>query len=572
MKISRKKRRIKLGQELNSTSGFSLVELVVAVGVLAILAVLGVIFFRGLNDNARQSTVDNAVATVFKSVLTKSAAAGKYGNPLEADTEWMNSAGKDNRVTVDVLPLDGGNYEVRGHYGDGAFEDSKIKSVKRTDSKDGSTPGDSSNPGGIIGADPLFSSFTFVCDETSTGFLPISNINMSSTKVMMIENNGTPEPVEYSENLDGKNYFRMGNGPSFDLSNVSSQIQMKAGVEYKIQIEGTYEALAHIDSNGNNLGSCLKSINSLGDDSGLKSINQLLGDGIGSVSFPSSIPNSVESLSFAFAYLVIDEASPIEGWDISNVKDSSRAFRMTKIKSDLDLSGWDTSNLSNAGEMFAQAVIDGNLNLNNWTAPAERGSILANTEAESLSMDNWEVNNISEYSSPIAHSLKIDNITMDNWTITNIEVNPMPLIVAQETPIRSMDNWTIENSTISGGNLIIGLNIHSMNDWTISNSTINASILSSGVIVETDVNNWTLDNTTVNRPVMPGGTINGNMNDWTIQDTIFDYTPLMSGVTINGNMNNWTIQNVNEPAWVFERTATTVNGSRTGWTLDGSPM
>lgn len=166
----------------------------------------------------------------------------------------------------------------------------------------------------------------------------------------------------------------------------------------------------------------------------------------------------------------INDTESIGKWNTNSLKNAYGAFKDANVKGNLDLSKWNMSNVSNAGLMFNNTNIQGILNVDNWTLPNYHPSpIFSGTQAESISMNNWK-----------------------------------------------------------------------------------------------------LDNTTVNTPFMIGITIN-DMNNWTIKDTVFN-PPLMSRVTINGNMNNWTIQNVNIPSFVFEYTGTTVNGTRDGWTLDGSPM
>lgn len=92
--------RYKTYRNLKGEQGFSLIELVIAVGILAILAVVGVVAYGKLTNQARQTAVDTAAATVLKGALANKASETK--SPKDAETEWMNSRG-DDKIEVEVI-------------------------------------------------------------------------------------------------------------------------------------------------------------------------------------------------------------------------------------------------------------------------------------------------------------------------------------------------------------------------------------------------------------------------------------------------------------------------------------
>lgn len=89
----------KKARELNE-DGFSLIELVVAVGILAILSVVGVIAYSGITDNARTQAVNAAAAEVYTAAVAYDSDGDTTTNPLTVGTDW--SATTDGNITVDV--------------------------------------------------------------------------------------------------------------------------------------------------------------------------------------------------------------------------------------------------------------------------------------------------------------------------------------------------------------------------------------------------------------------------------------------------------------------------------------
>lgn len=81
--------------------GFSLMELVIAIGLILILTVVGIIAFPTLTNNARQSAVETAASDVARGIMVKKASDrdGSFKSQDVAD-EWMNSSAKKGKITV----------------------------------------------------------------------------------------------------------------------------------------------------------------------------------------------------------------------------------------------------------------------------------------------------------------------------------------------------------------------------------------------------------------------------------------------------------------------------------------
>lgn len=81
--------------------GLSLMELVIAIGLVLILTVVGIIAFPTLTNNARESAVEAAASDVARGIMVKKASDrdGSFKSQDVVD-EWMNNSAKKGKITV----------------------------------------------------------------------------------------------------------------------------------------------------------------------------------------------------------------------------------------------------------------------------------------------------------------------------------------------------------------------------------------------------------------------------------------------------------------------------------------
>lgn len=107
-KIEMLKNKIKSARENTGEEGFSLIELVVAVGILLILSVVGVVSYSGITNNARQATVDAAAAEVLTAAVAYDSDSDAETTPEKA-AETYNNSTKNIKVvankTGDVITV-----------------------------------------------------------------------------------------------------------------------------------------------------------------------------------------------------------------------------------------------------------------------------------------------------------------------------------------------------------------------------------------------------------------------------------------------------------------------------------
>lgn len=74
-----------------NNDGFSLLELVVAVGILLVLTVGGLLAYNGITNNARQAAVDSAASEVYTAAVAYEADNQTDTDAAKAASDWMAS-------------------------------------------------------------------------------------------------------------------------------------------------------------------------------------------------------------------------------------------------------------------------------------------------------------------------------------------------------------------------------------------------------------------------------------------------------------------------------------------------
>ena len=82
---------IKERREAAKDAGFSLLELVVAVGILLVLTVGGLLAYNGITQNAREAAVESAVSEIYTAAAAYEADNNSTTNAARAAQEWEDS-------------------------------------------------------------------------------------------------------------------------------------------------------------------------------------------------------------------------------------------------------------------------------------------------------------------------------------------------------------------------------------------------------------------------------------------------------------------------------------------------
>jgi type II secretory pathway pseudopilin PulG len=101
---------LKSRQEAKNTEGFSLLEMVVAMGILIVLTVGGILAYDGITDNARQAAVDTAAKSVYTSAVAYESDNSGITDRETAEDDYNTTT--DGTIIVTITPKDQGDIFV----------------------------------------------------------------------------------------------------------------------------------------------------------------------------------------------------------------------------------------------------------------------------------------------------------------------------------------------------------------------------------------------------------------------------------------------------------------------------
>lgn len=138
---------VKYNKKTKTDDGFSLLELVVAVGILLVLTVGGLLAYNGIINSARQAAVENAAETVYNQAMIYKTDNNSNTTIQTAVDNWNESAGvklpegtaainvmgaigvNDEKINVTATDLENDSFEIKAVYGD-EDSDSKVEATR----------------------------------------------------------------------------------------------------------------------------------------------------------------------------------------------------------------------------------------------------------------------------------------------------------------------------------------------------------------------------------------------------------------------------------------------------------
>lgn len=406
---------------LNNEDGFSLMELVIAIGLVLILTVGGLIGYNFLNRNAKEATTEAAAASVLRKAMVNESDIMSDANYKTAEIEYNQNAQKndnsnDPKITVEanideekneivvIAMYKGTNIKVEKRAKLASSIENVIDDIEKGEEEDNKE--DEKDP--VVG-EQVISKFTYKCDVESTGsLLPIT---VSDKEVEVYATNSSTNQTEK---------VSLETDPMLGLDLFSTTF--KAGIEYKVKAIGQYDILASIENDtigvGKGLSNCLVSIDEIGEDTGVEGVMALGGENF--VDVPDSIPSSVTSLSGAFAHSPKFNDSSVSKWDVSNVKEINSLFEnATSFNQPLD--NFNEAKIGNLTKTFKNAK-SFNQNISDWDVSNVKNMAQIFNGATSFNSDigNWDVSNVTLFSRAFEDAHKF-NQDLNDWNVENAE-------------------------------------------------------------------------------------------------------------------------------------------------------
>lgn len=517
--------------------GFSLLELVISVGVLLTLTVGGLLAYNGIIDSARQAAVNSAAETVYNRAMTYETDNKPETTIQTAVDEWNESSGilpdqvavanivagigvNNEKIIVKATVLEKRSFEIRAVYGD-IDSANKIESVRTSPEYNTKNNGSSENDGNTDEEIPPVISLSgtilnYVCDSDYASVFPspANDVKLDSSTIVKL----TGE--------DGTEIESVGTPVSHTL---------KTGVEYKLTISGKFTTLR-----GNE---CLRGVKNIDNDSGVKTITRL---GKNIVSVPKTIPSTVNNLSNAFQNSAVINDPNISEWDISGVTNLANAFRGAKSFNQ-SLNSWNTSNVNSMSYTFAGSAFNNGDSDDNYEGSAPL---------------QWDVSRVTNMYGMFNGNYKF-NQNLNSWNTGSV-TNMSQMFSSQDggnsNYISGFNNgescrsgngsleWDTSSVTNMSGMFFLNMCFNQKIDsWNTGNVTNMASMFALNIGFDQPLNSWNVSNVT-------------NMGG------MFSNNGYLSGVSatpkynrFNQPLDNWDTSNVTNMSGMF------YNNGRGAW-------
>lgn len=414
--------------------GFSLLEITVAVGVLLILAMVGLLSYKGLQGNSKQSAVNNAAESVYSKAFSTLSDGQNDTSPEQVEEEYNKSS---ENITVEVDEISSGRLQVKAFYKQNPAISKTLVTPASSSSEVpedvGDTPSDSETP--MI--EDIITTLRMRCDNSEAAILPFMGIQEGA--VLTIQEVDKQETLRTVESTSFKEYIsavysdygysdsqiddalnlvydikrpqlevmELEIEPAEYMSRVSENIEYKSGVEYEVTINGKFNALGIND--------CVRSVD-FAKDSETKELS--FGRKITDVS--KIIPEGVLSLRSAFSYVEEFNDPDINDWDTSNVKDMSYTFFANKTFNQ-SIEKWDTGKVVTMESMFNSAEsFDKPIGEWNTEKVVTMESMFSGAKKFDQPLNRWDVSSVKNMRSMFIGTLAF-NQDISAWDVSNVE-------------------------------------------------------------------------------------------------------------------------------------------------------
>lgn len=502
-------------------SGFALLEMVVALGVLVVLTVGGVLTYNGVQQSSKDSAALSAARSVYSVAesyradndsLTTPETAAKYYNDTQSDRLPNGRA----MLFTEVEELSDGGMKVTAIYGD----DESIQVVKTQGAgtisgnpneggpgnEDGNNPDPEEETPPVIGVDKV-ANFTYQCEVETTGRLPVINI-ADGTKVSVhsgessffvdyapatgvvteetddidalwsLTGNDIIESLktdnEENHNATEHSSSESINDMTIDIAsavNLPDPITMEAGVEYHVVVEGEFGALDtyRTGSEWQTLNDCLVSIDGFSD--GITHIHHIGGSNL--VDVPAELPASVVSLNGALSGALSLNDPDVSQWDTTNVVDMTNLFAYNASFTQ-NLENWDTSNVKSMHGAFQHAYAFNGAGTSGWNTAnvVDMRNMFRYAESFDTNINAWNVEKVKNFRGMFYHATSYDK-PLNEWKTLSAEDMSWMFAYIGESFNQDLGAWQTGTVTDMNSMFMGATSFNSdIGSWDVSNVTL----------------------------------------------------------------------------------------------------
>lgn len=399
-------------------NGLSLLEIVIAVAVIAIFAVIGFLAFQNFTDNARQQAVERTANDVFTLAMaseempgSSSSNSGGIGTLAEIEQQHNDST---EYITV-TIEKDGKDLTVTASGWDGRYTATRSTNPDQ----DGKiiTPGDDTD------------SFTGDINDYSDGtFIFETSVSNSNLIVSGLSDNFSITYNDEKRTLDDLGLSSDGGViplPHSGTYTVSGGFK-KLGVDAMKLIEQfsngeiTFEEYLEIAQNVMNTPFLAHDSKiTVWDNTGTVDLSgAFMFSNIESVVSP---PTTVENMSNLFNQSTFND--DLSDWNTQNVKNMKSMFGGA-TEFNQDISDWDVSNVQDMSEMFLQSAAFNNggkpLDWDDTGEVTDMSNMFNDASSFNQSISSWDTGNVVDMSNMFSNASSF-NQPIGNWDTGKVQ-------------------------------------------------------------------------------------------------------------------------------------------------------
>lgn len=195
---------------------------------------------------------------------------------------------------------------------------------------------------------------------------------------------------------------------------------LKAGVEYKVTLDGTYESMsARSQYSWETYTACLQAVNHWGTKTGVTNAFEAFSGATNLTDVPKTIPDTITNMGWMFDGTTKFNDSDINYWNVSKVTSMNGMF-CEATSFNQTLFNWNTSQVDDMGGMFWRATAF-NSDISNWNVSnvLSMGSMFNGAVSYNKPLDKWNVAKVTDMESMFNEATAFQQ-NLSGWKTTSL--------------------------------------------------------------------------------------------------------------------------------------------------------
>jgi len=382
-------------------AGFTIVELLIVVVVIAILAAITIVAYNGISQRAIISSLQSELSTTAKKLEVEKINSSDGQYPSDVATTGVPTRSGVTRVY----------FKQNGGFCVSLTQGAISQYVTNTSTPKAGLCIDN----GFGNSDTIFTYNTTLASCATTVQLPVTSPTTAPGSVI-----------------------DWGDGTTSTLTSALQPHTYATEGVYTVKYNGPISVINTNAMNSANYG-CLTAVNEWKSGITPTKISFSLSVNLTSI---VSLPSTVTDISSLVAYATSFN-QPIANWDVSKVTDMSNAFYGTSSFNQ-PLSTWDTSNVTNMYAMFFSAS-SFNQPIGNWNTSkvTNMGWTFQGATAFNQPIGNWDTSKVTNMSKMFA-STAVFNQPLNSWD-TSLVTDMSSMFRIASGFNQPLNNWNTSN-------------------------------------------------------------------------------------------------------------------------------